>query len=109
MLASEYPVPRQAAYIWLVGDTVYLGLPSLHGEKGHTVTLPATVPGLLTLLALLQERSRNRKAFIGERADPTQHQVEAMLKEIRRAGEVRHQQTKAEAAETDALLAELGL
>jgi hypothetical protein len=98
---DTYPVPAFAAYVWLAGDRLMVGLPPGAGhERGHTVALPlakceversimgavpARVAGWATLLDLLKQRERaGRIAPIGERSEPTQYQLDAVLANITR-------------------------
>lgn len=82
---SDYPLPRHAAYIWQAGDKIFLGLPPRSGDlHGHTLTFPATERGLEAILQTLAERARLPESFIGSRAEPTQHQLDAILRELRK-------------------------
>lgn len=109
MSSADYPVPSFAAYIWLAGDKLCLGLPPADGRsRGHTVVIPlaklnitrgqteweqengavdltrsVSTVGFATLLQLLHQRERDgRIAPIGARGEPTQYQLEAMMKAL---------------------------
>lgn len=76
---SNYPLPRQAAYIWAAGDRIMLAFPPVTGsDKGHSVSLPNTTQGLSQSLEILHERAfvAFDRQTIGNRSAPTQHQVE---------------------------------
>lgn len=114
MNVGDYPVPAHAAYIWLAGDTIYLGLPSLTGsEKGHTIHAQANPTGLLALLSILRSRASGQSKGVGTKADPTQYNLEAVLASLRTRSDLDHEdrvKAKAEATkEADELLKELGL
>lgn len=108
-MSDLYPLPKFAAYIWLVGDRLMLGLPpSEAAERGHTVVIPlsrmettrpigewehehgtvdlsryAATVGFTTLLDVLRERERaGRVAPIGARSEPTQYQLDAILARV---------------------------
>lgn len=86
-MSDHYPLPPHAAYIWAVGDQLFIGFPPTVGEKGHTVTVKADVNGLTWALTLLRERERQgRDALrIGRRTtEPTQYQLDAIIKAMKK-------------------------
>jgi hypothetical protein len=49
------PAPKHAAYVWTVGETLWLGLPPLTGElHGHSLHFEATPLGLAAMLKVLK-------------------------------------------------------
>ncbi len=128
-MAEIYPIPKFAANIWLAGDMLCIGLPpdSSH-ERGHTVRIPlsklsllrpageweqehnsvdlaryAGTVGFSVLLELLRERERQgRIQPIGNKSEPTQYDIDAILHRVTKYASKGRQ----EAATT---LADLGL
>src|SRR6185503_16111600 len=85
-MSEHYPLPKHAAYIWVIGDQLFLGFPSSIGEKGHSVHCKADAIGLAWAIELLKERERQGRNTlrIGERkVEPTQYQLDDILKAIR--------------------------
>lgn len=86
MSSEHYPLPAHAAYIWAVGDQLFIGFPPTVGEKGHTVTVKADANGLTWALTLLKERERQGRDSlrIGKRStEPTQYQLDAIIKAMK--------------------------
>jgi len=109
-MAETFPIPRYAASIWLAGENLMLGLPPSDGfERGHTVVIPlakcatsrpigewehdhntvdlsryAATVGFTTLLSVLAERERAGRISpcLGERSEPTQYNIDAILRRI---------------------------
>jgi hypothetical protein len=96
---GDYPLPSFAAYVWLEGHELVLGLPPrAEHERGHQVRIPlekcsvecsswgsplARQLGWKALLDILRERARagQRDRFhVGTRADPTQQMLEAVMR-----------------------------
>ena len=125
-----YPLPGNAAYVWTVGDNLFLGLPSETGQP-HTVIIPLDrmVPdcgptglpkhyhrGFAVLLDVLQQRERaSRNPTIGARGAPPKATVQAAIESdakyavwIQALGQ-RREKNLAEKAEAEAFLKELGL
>lgn len=133
MTHADYPIPSHAAYVWLTGDTLQVGLPPTPGhDKGHTVTLPADARGAARLISILQARQRDARRTIGTQGCPTQYDLDkiasAMVTEDqKRAAREKREMRAAEADKknaerrerklaelreieaADALLEELGL
>lgn len=109
--AGEYPLPTFAAYIWLAGDTLMLGLPPSEGNsRGHQVAIPAAnlctsreltdrersdgvlsldrsvkTRGFIALLDVLRERAREgRVPKLGTRGEPTQYNLEEVLHKVKK-------------------------
>ena len=111
-MAETFPLPRYAASIWLAGDNLMLGLPPSDGhERGHTVVIPlskcasqraigewehdhgvvdlsryASTVGFTTLLSVLAERERAGRISprLGERSEPTQYNIDEILRRVTR-------------------------
>jgi hypothetical protein len=66
--------PPWAFSIWCNSDHIFAELPAINGTKTHTVKLPNDGTGLRKLLVLV--KARNATSRIGEKGDPTQHQIE---------------------------------
>lgn len=107
---SDYPIPAHAAYVWLVGDRLFIGLPSQHGDvRSHTVTLPATTAGYMTLTDILRKRDSDRAPRITAPASPTGHQLNKVLAAMKRGLDEKHERRLVEKAEAETFLKELGL
>jgi hypothetical protein len=109
-MSEIYPIPKFAAYIWLTGDSLAIGLPpGDEAERGHTVLIPlaklsalrpigdwehdhgtvdlsryAATVGFTTLIDLLRERERVGRVSprLGERSEPTQYNIDALLRHV---------------------------
>lgn len=82
---DAYPLPAHAAYIWLAGPDLFLGLPPVPGgTKGHQVRLPANERGLSVALGILQERARapGKPHHVGTKGAPVQYDLEEVLKRL---------------------------
>jgi hypothetical protein len=78
---NDYPVPQHAAYIWIRGDELYLGLPPLPGNnQGHTVHFKADERGVQIILDILRSRSTNLHSYIGSKGAPVQYDLEQVRK-----------------------------
>lgn len=126
-MSADYPVPHHAAYCWLTGDVLNLGLPPEPGhDKGHTVVLPATLDGARRLLAILQHRQRQvrekRSLSVGTPAAPIQYDLDKMAAAMLSAESKRQEDREraerkrerraeeiAQARRADEVLADLGL
>jgi len=111
-----YPLPSYAASIWTEGDTIWLGLPSLSGERGHSVPVPNSPEGIAQVLRILAAREKEPRGKIGTDASPTRGQIEAAM--ARREQFRREREAKAESkpkfssrdlADADKILQELGM
>jgi len=80
-MSDEYPLPAHAAYIWLRGDQIFLGLPPLPGNRhGHTVHFTADERGIQIMLDILRARSFTQTSGIGTRGAPVQYDIEQIRK-----------------------------
>lgn len=88
-MSDHYPLPKHAAYIWIVGDQIHLGFPPTVGTKGHSVQLPATPLGLGAALDLLKARQKARldELRIGYKEEPTQYQLDAIIQAMKKGVE----------------------
>lgn len=77
----EKPAPSYAATIWLAGQNlmVYFESPD-PGARGHTIHVPATQLGMSGLLKILRERELAGAQKIGNKSDPTQADMGAILR-----------------------------
>ena len=79
--------PPWAFSVWSDADHIFAELPAINGTKSHTVKLPNDIVGMKKLLILVKARSATSR--IGEKGDPTQHQIEkvtydpSMVRKIR--------------------------
>lgn len=105
---EKYPLPAHACYCWADANNLWLGLPpTSEATRGHTTHLPldlAALKGLVsdskrvtleerkaiaplvTLIETLQARTRDHQHVsnrIGERAAPTQAELEALTRGLR--------------------------
>lgn len=108
---TDYPAPAHAAYIWAVGDNLMVAF----GDGRQTVPFPATDRGVAALLRVLKDRATAADRRIGHRGSPPRAEIEAAVSSDAKykAWVASMDETKAaraaEAAETAAWLAELGL
>lgn len=106
---DDYPVPSFAAYIWLAGDKLMLGLPPREGhERGSTVAVPlakmetmrpigeweqehgtvdltryAATLGFHVLLETLRAREREgRIPLLAKPGEPLQYNIDEMLRRV---------------------------
>lgn len=77
--------PNHSAIVWATDEWLYLELPAIHGLKAHSIRVPCTEVGLRAALHTLQSRSEFSR--IGEPGDPTQHNVDQLIKEFK--GEIK--------------------
>jgi hypothetical protein len=113
-MSEAYPLPAHAAYIWVAGADLFLGLPPVPGgTKGHQVRLPATDRGLAVALDILRERARAPGVphrygghVIGTKGAPVQYDIEEVL---RRLGKPSPGARAEELREAEDLLKEAGL
>lgn len=78
---NDYPVPQHAAYVWIVGDELFLGLPPLPGNaQGHTVHFGADERGIKIILDVLRSRSTSLRSYIGTKGSPVQYDIEQIHK-----------------------------
>lgn len=83
---NDYPLPRQAVGLWLVGDTLHVRFPPAPGhDKAHVVHLHASVDGLKNLLVILRQREVSREEKLGAPGVPTQYVLDKWAGEITRA------------------------
>jgi hypothetical protein len=68
--------PAWAFSIWSDADSIYAELPAINGHTSHTIKVPNDVVGLNKILVLA--RSRDAKAELGTKGDPTQAQIETL-------------------------------
>jgi hypothetical protein len=84
---TDYPLPKYAAYIWTVGDELFIGFPPTVGEKGHTVRTKADAYGIGWAIHLLKARESSdhqHKLHIGHRpTEPCQYQLDAIIKAMK--------------------------
>jgi hypothetical protein len=79
--------PPWAFSIWCNSDHIFAELPAINGTKSHTVKLPNDIVGIKKLLILV--KARNVTSKIGQKGDPTQHQIDkvtydpAMVRKVR--------------------------
>jgi len=66
--------PPWAFSIWSDSDNIYAELPAINGHTTHTVKVPNNSVGLNKILVLA--RSRDAKAELGSKGEPTQAQIE---------------------------------
>lgn len=108
---SDYPVPRYAAYVWVTGDTLWLGFPSPVEGGSHSVPFPATDKGLKLAMSTLRERETSTRLEIANKAAPSRYQVERALVNDKRYNELLRALKVAPKVdpEVEALMRELGL
>jgi hypothetical protein len=104
---EKYPLPAHAAYCWADANTLWLGLPPTSDTtRGHTTRLPIDVvvlkdligdpnveldvrkslASLVAFVETLQARTKTQHHAsnkIGNRAAPTQQELEALTKGLR--------------------------
>jgi hypothetical protein len=92
MSYDPYPLPAHAAYIWAIGDEIYVGFPPIQGDTGHTVHCKADAMGLEWVISLLKARmqsSHHHARHIGHRpTEPTQYQLDAILRVMKQGKSV---------------------
>lgn len=77
-MSEPYPLPKHAAYIWSAGDQIFLAFPpTVGGDKGHSVSLPASAAGLSRALAILRDRASALDLRLNQRGTPTQLNLES--------------------------------
>lgn len=121
---NDYPLPANSASVWFNGQGIAIAFPPTEGRsRGHTVIIPlerleipltdsgaiaAAHSGWNTLLALLKERySAQHTPRMGERAEPTQYQLDAWLRANGLGSVPRHPARGASAEAID--ISDLGL
>lgn len=83
-MANDYPVPNYAAYIWLNGSSLCLGLPG-PGPGASLATFPNTTQGLALALNVLRARERQPNELrLGHQSAPTQWEIDKWLKDAGR-------------------------
>lgn len=112
----EYPLPSYAASIWVASDSLMLAFPGQGPEaRGHTIRLPLSAGGLQAAIAILKDRAQAQDLRLSQRGTPSQYEAEAMLTNDAKyrawlgAMSATRARAKAEKAEAEAFLAELGL
>jgi len=105
---DPYPIPRQAAPIYIVGDRLMLILIGPTGA-GHTLAFPITAEGIKKLADVLRARTQNLNAKIGTPGSPVQYDIDKMLEEMRRKAKPKDVFTDEQREATKSLLRKMGL
>ena len=88
-MTSPYPVPHYAATIWLAGNDIMLGFEQTAEAKGFSIRIPANEKGLAIAMQILRDREKlATPATTGTRAEPTQHILDAWMREYRKKVEL---------------------
>lgn len=108
---SGYPLPAYAVHTWIAGDNLMVAFPGTASERGHTITLPATVAGLQTAINIMKERAQARDLRLSQRGTPTQYEVEndRRYRALVAANGAERERKAREAEEAAEFLKELGL
>ena len=96
----DYPLPSHAISIWLSGNDLMLGLSPLDGNsKGHILRIAAEKLGVevsafgeplasqrgwAALLSVLRERNKAGRQPLGSAGEPTQYNLDAMLRSMKK-------------------------